>query len=475
MIDERIQKQILEVWGSHVSTFKKDLGDEGQAFNSIDESRTQAIEVVKIIIHNFIKGDFDINDFKTALDSYNKHNNLWGFTAKLGQMYFNQIIKSNEKSLTKLTALFKDVIQEPKNIRDALSKIDALEKFTTAIYKKAKDKHNAPYPGAVGFFLSYFWQIRNHQKWPIMYNTLVNSFRELGVWEEQETQKELYNQYYSVYNEVKKLIETETGKKITYWDIEHAFWNYKYKAPAEPVKVKVAADKIASPVEEKLIEEVTEEQREVAAEDHAIGQEMEAPVSPAQTQEQNTSEAIDIREYLMPRLSRLLDQTTLQDQAKPATQYQTLVAEAFSQLEFEIEVLDQSIEKNAYAILRFPDEQVAFILDAEPKHEDFFRNTDRRIVKDYVHVNCRTLNREGYQKVGYMVISDSFDKKHQAFVSYINWNTDIKKTSLISTEALLYLLAYKLKHRLNLMHIIDRIAAFPYRVYQENISEILGE
>ena len=176
MSEAHLRSQILEVWNEHVLTVNSEKNSEGRAGNNIDDSRTYAIEVVKIIIHNFMKGDFDVNDFRTALDSYNKHNNLWGFTAKLGQMYFNQMIKHNENSLDKLQTTLKELITEPKNLRDALLKIDTLEKMTIAIYTKAKDKHNAPYPGAVGFFLSYFWQIKNHKKWPILYSNLISSF-----------------------------------------------------------------------------------------------------------------------------------------------------------------------------------------------------------------------------------------------------------------------------------------------------------
>jgi hypothetical protein len=137
MFNEKLKKQILEVWNNYVSTVRTEKDEEGNPVNKIDDSRLYAIEVVKIIINNFLKGDFNVQEFKNALDSYNKHNNLWGFSAKFGQLYFNQLIKANEGNLEKLNLMLKDLITEPKNLRDALSKIDTLEKFTLSIYSKS--------------------------------------------------------------------------------------------------------------------------------------------------------------------------------------------------------------------------------------------------------------------------------------------------------------------------------------------------
>jgi hypothetical protein len=59
-------------------------------------------------------------------------------------------------------------------------------------------------------------------------------------------------------------------------------------------------------------------------------------------------------------------------------------------------------------------------------------------------------------------------------VSYINWNTDIRKATLLSTEALLYMLAYKLKHRHKLMSLVERIAGFSQVVSSANIAAELS-
>jgi hypothetical protein len=474
MSEAHLRSQILEVWNEHVSTVNSEKNSEGRAGNNIDDSRTYAIEVVKIIIHNFMKGDFDVNDFRTALDSYNKHNNLWGFTAKLGQMYFNQMIKHNENSLDKLQTTLKELITEPKNLRDALLKIDTLEKMTIAIYTKAKDKHNAPYPGAVGFFLSYFWQIKNHKKWPILYSNLISSFKELGIWEEHKTQKATYEAYISVYNRVKGIIEEIADREVTYWEVEHALWNFKFK----PEALSYVAELIPSPKPEQskaMVQELDKvEEAEQIEPDAPNSEPFVEEISQGQNDRVMASkEAINYQEYLMPRLGRLLNNGYVQND--PENSFSALVLEAFSQLDFQVEELDQNKEKNAYAVLKFREENIAIILDAHPSSADFQKENDRRIVKEYISDNLKALNKEGYKKVTYILVSNHFTDLYNSFVSYINWNTDVKKTLLISTEAILYILAYKLKKKQGIYPILDRFGSFASHIHIGNVAAELEQ
>lgn len=449
MITEDAKQQIVEVWDGYVGANASGFDNEGVLVNNIDDNRLYAIEVVKIIIHNFMKGDFNIHDFKTSLDSYNKHNNLWGFTAKLGQMYFNQIIQANEQNLEKLTSLLKDAISEPRNLRDALSKIESLEKLTTSIYNKSKDKHNAPYPGAVGYFLSYFWQIHDHQKWPILYGSLVNAYNELGIWEEHKTQKETYEYYYNLTNEIRETLKEARGKDVSNWDIEHAYWNYKNRPKPTPVPVNIPAK---AEVQYSAVNEIKETLlREVAA-----------------NQQQQPVEALDVREYVIPRLARLTEVSA--DAAGQSVPYEDLVVESFRQMDFDVQVLEQGRRKNPLALAKFREENIAFIIDARASSKDYFDQNDERLVKEYVKDQYAALKREGYKKIGFIVISHSFEADSREFVDFIAWNTELQKVTLITSEALLYMVAYKNKHRYPLLSVIDKIAGFSDLVSAANIS-----
>lgn len=72
-------------------------------------------------------------------------------------MFFNQLVKVNESSISILSNLLNSCIEQPKNLEDALAKITKLENFCTEIYSKAKDKRKVPKPSSVSYFLSYFW------------------------------------------------------------------------------------------------------------------------------------------------------------------------------------------------------------------------------------------------------------------------------------------------------------------------------
>lgn len=443
MISEDAKQQIAELWDGYVGANGNSVDNEGILVNNIDDNRLYAIEVVKIIIHNFMKGDFNIHDFKTSLDSYNKHNNLWGFTAKLGQMYFNQIIQANEQNLDKLTALLKDAISEPRNLRDALSKIESLEKLTTSIYNKSKDKHNAPYPGAVGYFLSYFWQIHDHQKWPILYGPLVNAYNELGIWTEHKTQKETYEYYYNLTSDIREVLKEAKGREISNWDVEHAFWNYKPRPKAIPVPVNIPAK---AEVQYSAVDEI----RENILKEAAVAQ--------------PTAEALDVREYVIPRLAKLADTTD------PALPYEQLVAEAFKQMDFDVQVLEQGRRKNPYALIKFREENIAFIVEAKASSKDYFDQNDERLVKEYVKDQYAILKREGYKKIGFIVVCHSFEPGSQDFVNFISWNTELQKVTLISSEALLYMVAYKNKNRHSLLSVVDKMAGFSGLVSMANVG-----
>lgn len=467
MSEALLRDRILEAWHEHAGAIRAATGESGPFLNTIDMGRQNAIEVLKIIIHNFIKGDFDINDFKLALDSYNRHNNLWGFTAKLGQMYFNQLIKANEGHLPKLSSMLRELITEPKNLKDALGRIDTLETFTNSIYSKAKDKHSAPYPGAAGYFLSYFWQIANYQKWPILYNTLVNAFRELEVWEEQKTQKETYSFYYTVYNNIRRIIEESENRKVGYWEIEHAFWNYKPKVvlPVYQTAVQPApAAETVSPAPETAEKEHTPVPE---PEMTALPQEQDKAAEPPR--EILSHEAVNIREYLIPRLHSLLDAPS-DAQEKTGERYGRMVAEVFAQMGFEVEECNTSAGKNAFAVLRFREENMAYILDAEANSKRFFEDKDRRLVKEYVNDICSQLRREGYKRTAYVLVCDAFAEEQKTFASFIDWNTEVRKTFMMSTAAALYLLAYKLQNRLGLYRLLERMAELPACLDADNVA-----
>lgn len=318
MIDSSIKKKIVAIWDSYVCSDKVVHDTKGNVINDIDESRITAIAELKLLLASFLDGSLNVFEFKTALDSYNKRNNLWGFTATKGQMFFNQLTKSNEQNIDRLTSILKRSISEPADLADALKKIEELEKFANTFFSKAKDKRKAPNPGSTGYFLSYFWQIHNHEKWPIIYTSLTKSFKELGIWQDHATQREDYEFFYNLYENIKDVLKEYTGKSISNWDAEHSFWNYTGN-PNTPKK---------SPPNE--ITSTTIES----------------------TEEVKLNANFEITDYLIPKVA-VLTQLGSQISKSKGSEFEKLVAEIFKQLDFEVEIYGQGSGREPDAIIKF--------------------------------------------------------------------------------------------------------------------------
>lgn len=249
-------KVIENIWDDYLKTDKFIQDDTGNKVDKVTPKRIASIEHLQSFIHKFINSEIDIYEFKTTVDSYNKRNNLWGFTAMKGQMFFNQLVKTSSDNINELVQLLKKCITKPTDLNDALEKIKHLEKFVRSIYDVATDRRKAPKPGAVSYFLSYFWQIHEYKKWPIHYTSLTKAYQEIGIWKDFNKQSEGYKFFYEINDEVKSILTKYSNKKLTHWDIECAFWNFKgnpnhtAKIDKKPIKID---NEIVEPEEPSII------------------------------------------------------------------------------------------------------------------------------------------------------------------------------------------------------------------------------
>lgn len=63
-------------------------------------------------------------------------------------------------------------------------------------------------------------------------------------------------------------------------------------------------------------------------------------------------------------------------------------------------------------------------------------------------------------RIGFIIVSNDFRDNFDDFVNSITWDTDIKRFILLTSEALLYLLAFKTKNRLSLGTVIESLISF---------------
>ena len=439
MIAAHRKKKIEKIWDNYINIDQKVFDTKGNELPNINESRLVAIEKLKDYINAFSKGESDISEFKTSIDSFNKRNNLWGFTATKGQMFFNQLVKSSEHNIDALTSLLKQSIAEPKDLQDALVKIDSLEKYCMGIFSKAKDKRKVPNPGSVGYFLSYFWQIHDNEMWPILYTSLTNAYLELEIWDAKPNQKETYEYFFNLNEEIKKVLKEYTKQEITNWDAEHAFWNFK----GNPNKPK---EKIKEPV----IAAVKDEPK------------------------LSINASFDITDYLIPKIAKLVELggDSKKSASAKGSEYEKMVAEVFKLLGFEVEIFGQGTGRNPDAIVKFREEHTAFIVDVKAYNEGYVMGRDDRAMREYISNFCPKLRKDGFTKIGFIIVSNSFKTDLNEFANDITWNTDIKRFILLSSEALLYYLAYKTKDdKITLPIIIESLIRIGTVIAAQNVIE----
>jgi hypothetical protein len=439
MLSQLNKDQIIRIWKDYVSSNKRVVDTRGNEFEDIDTARLKAIPSVKSIIQEFFDRKSSLNDFKTNLDSYNKQNNYWGFTAVKGQMFFNQLVKTSE-DLSKLQTLLEKCISPPINLDEALQKIETLEAYAKNIFTKAKDKRKAPNPGSASYFLSYFWQIHDPEKWPIYYTSIILALTDLGLWRIPASQREAYAQFFDINEQVKKIISEHAGNKINNWDAEHAFWNFKQ---VTTTVVKPGNDKKAMPSTKIPPTEV------VFQPNFLLG------------------------DYVIPKVAKLVEygNDTSKSGSAKGYEYEKLVSEIFKLLDFEVEHLGQGSGRNPDAIVKNREENTAFIVDAKAYGSGYSLGLDDRAIREYINYYCPKLQKDGYKKIGFIIVSNSFKTNLETFTNEITWNTDIKRFILLTSEALLYLLAYKTKDNLNLTSIIDCLISYGPVITSENVIQ----
>jgi hypothetical protein len=446
---DKIEK-IKKLWDDYINSDQLVLDTKGNELPNINQLRLEAIKSLSEIILQFQNKELSVGEFKSSVDSFNKRNNLWGFTAIKGQFFFNQLTKNiNDEGVLKIEALLKDTISEPKDIKEALEKIEKLEKYCQNLFLKAKDKRLVPNPKSVAYFLSYFWQIADNTKWPIYYTASIQTLEEIGLWTERPVQKDNYELFYTLNEEIKTILSEYAKKELSNWDIEHTFWHFRGNPnrKIEDKKTKSKITTVTPPIE-------TNEDKSIIV-----------------------NANFELSEYIIPKVSKLIElgNTTNKSAPQKGSEFEKIVAEVFEQLDFEVEPLGQGTGRNPDAIVKFREGNTAFLIDAKAYNSGYSLGTDDRAIKEYIDHHCPKLRKDGYQKIGFIIVSNEFKSNFDNFINEITWNTDIKRFILLSSEALLYLLAFKTKNKLTLSAIIDSIVGFGNPITAKNIIEAFGD
>ncbi|MFV0247927.1 MAG: restriction endonuclease FokI C-terminal domain-containing protein, partial [Tenacibaculum sp.] len=259
-----------------------------------------------------------------------------------------------------------------------------------------------------------------------------------------ETQKETYEYFYNINEEIKTFLSTETKSNITNWDVEHCFWNIHL----DSIKQEKSETEVAKPKEQE-----TEEKQEV----------------------KNLIKAnFDINDYLIPKVANLLElgADTSKSSSQKGSLFEKKVAEIFKLLDFDVKTYGQGTGRNPDAILTFREENTAFIVDAKAYAESYNLGLDDRAIREHINHYCPKLIKDGYKKIGFIIVSNSFKSDFEAFINDVTWNTEVKRFVLLTSSALLHLLAYKTKDNVSVNQIIDSLIKLGTLITEK---QVIGE
>jgi hypothetical protein len=275
---------------------------------------------------------------------------------------------------------------------------------------------------------------------------MIVSFSELGLWNEPRSQKEAYERFYNLNEEVKSILGGQSGKQISNWDAEHCFWNHK--------KITSTGGK-------------TDKEKKPKG--------VEPEVSIVSVAKAN----FDIYEYLIPRVSKLIEVGNQAEKGSSAkgSEFEKIVGEVFKQIGFEVESLGQGTGRNPDAIIKYRESHTAFIVDAKAYLDGYVMGRDDRAIREYITYHCPILKKEGFTKIGFIIVSNSFKSDLSEFINEITWETEIKRFKLVSSEALLHFLAYKNKYEsITFSEVVDSIVNSQSNIISaQDVIEVLED
>ncbi|NNV55017.1 PDDEXK family nuclease [Limnovirga soli] len=452
MIDGAITQQLHIIWDNYKNADRRVVDTKGRAFEDIDKSRLVAITDIRQMIDSFLSGKLELPDFKTNLDSYNKQHNYWGFTAAKGQMFFNLLTRSSIGEMHRYISLMKNLLEEPASLEDGLLKMKMLFDYSTTFKQQATDKRFVANPMSSAYFLSYFWQIHDPEKWPVMYSSIILSFEKLGIWEPQQTSYENYRLFYQLNEVIKNVIAKYAKQPISNWDVEHALWHFAGTVTVNSKQPKPKKNK--------------ETENSVFAQEETVT--VDTPVLNA---------GFELSDYLIPRIAKLAELGGSSDKSSSAKghEFEKMVGETFGLLDFEVETLGQGMGREPDAIVKYASEHIAFIVDAKAYANGYTLGTDDRAIREYINYHCPKLKQAGFTKLGFVIVSNSFKSDLKEFICEITWTTEIKRFLLLTTEALLHLVAYKTKDKIPVTQIVEKLIAFEKIITKEMIIEEFGD
>lgn len=426
-LNEFQTENIKQIWKTYTENGEKFV-NASQEYNhlELDQRRRDTIPDVLDCINRFLKGEIPLEEFKTVNDGINKRNRLWGFQAINGQMFFNVLTKNSNvgNRADELIGLLKKSLPAPATIVQAKTNIEHFARFTKELGQYSADARGAPKIGSIPFFLSYFWQIQQPEKYPVYYTSMVNVLSGQAIWNPSGEVAEDYRSFYELNYEMLALLSKEVGRSLHLWDVEHAFWFHgQFQSRVDDPSLATESNvKPTKSIGKKPIEIFVEEPSE---------------------------------SYIPPVVSTL-PRLALNDE-KLAELYQNSgraiekvfeekLAIIFKMLGYETQLLGQGQGRVPDGVAVSQEFRYAIIYDAKVRRNAYTMGTDERAIREYIAVQGERLRKQGMRNLYFMVISSSFTGDHDDAIRGLKIDTNVNEVLLVEVKSLLAMLEGKLRN-----------------------------
>jgi len=152
-----------------------------EVFDAFDQKRATALPELKTLVGDFISGKIGITEFKETHDLKSREFPYWGFGGFSGQMQLNQFTNNIESADKEI--VFRNAVKIPATEAEAREKIDTLVKYITDKRSTSNKRRSLPRQASVKYVLTYFWEIQDHMKWPVYYNSSRTMLESIGILE----------------------------------------------------------------------------------------------------------------------------------------------------------------------------------------------------------------------------------------------------------------------------------------------------
>ncbi len=415
MLNEPQKKKVIEVWDYYIQNRLKFINASKEyTQEELDQEREKVIIDAKKLIVDYTTDKLSFEEFKTEMDSLNKRNRLWGFKGMNGQMYFNMLTNSSTGAglLDNLKSILKETMVIPNDISEAKRKIESLVKFSDSLANYVSDKRQAPRTGSCNFFITYFWQIQDHNKWPIYYKSMLDALLDTGLWSPSADLPRDYEEFYQLNYEMKAIISEKIKKECTLWDVEHALWVWG-------IRNEVTDDTTS--------EEIIETQ-------YPTSELLTSFIPPVVS--------------ILPLLAKndlQMIQACQRTGISVEKAFEEKIAVLFKMLGYKVESLGQGQGRVPDGIAIDLEDSYAVIYDAKVRSEIYAINAgDDRAIREYILRGKDKLKKWGLKNFYFIIVSSSFREDNKT-INSLKMATGVQAATFFEASALLTMLELKLK------------------------------